>query len=106
MHSSSYERLPQQDEARNQTASSSSRTESPASFASRPTTYYGDGPFDPPSSEDEDEDNESGSLLEKIGPSSPSLAELGDGFPSGSGRGDSPERKVRAVMPFVKHERS
>lgn len=35
----------------------------------RPATYYGEGPFEPPSSDEEDE------LLEKIVPGSPGLAE-------------------------------
>ncbi|KAJ7777301.1 dipeptidyl aminopeptidase [Mycena metata] len=39
----------------------------------RPQTYYGDGPFDPPSSDEEDE-----ALLEKRLPSSPGLAERGN----------------------------
>ncbi|KAJ6581126.1 dipeptidyl aminopeptidase [Mycena capillaripes] len=38
----------------------------------RPPTYYGDGPFDPPSSDEEDE-----RLLEKQPPSSPGIAERG-----------------------------
>lgn len=51
----------------------------------KPATYYEDGPFDPPSSEsDEDE-----SLLEKESPSSPGIAEFGL---------KSPEQKVRALL--------
>lgn len=47
----------------------------------RPPVYYGDGPFDVPSSESEDE-----TLLEK-GPDSPNIAEhgLGDDMSGGSG---------------------
>jgi len=58
----------------------------------RPQVYYGEGPFDPPSSEDEDdlvmrraseEDNdpESASLLHQNLPSSPGRAERGDTSP-------------------------
>lgn len=93
MAESSYERLPGREGGRSASASTSSRAASPVSLA-RPPTYYGEGPFDPPSSDDEDDD-ESGTLLEKRnGPSSPGLAELGDGFPSGSGHGDTSDKKV------------
>lgn len=96
MPESPYERLSGREGGRNTTASTSSRAGSPVSLA-RPPTYYGDGPFDPPSSDDEDED-ETGSLLEKMnGPTSPGLAELGDGFPSGSGHSDTGDKKVRIV---------
>ncbi|PCH36456.1 dipeptidyl aminopeptidase [Wolfiporia cocos MD-104 SS10] len=48
----------------------------PATTAIKPHTYYGDGPFDPPSSDEEDE-----VLLEKQGRSSPDTTERdGDGF--------------------------
>ena len=63
-------------------------------FVARPATYYGDGPFDPPSSDDEGEeaegsrrsfedDAESVLLLnvDKTGPSSPGTAERGDQNP-------------------------
>lgn len=63
-------------------------------FISRPATYYGDGPFDPPSSDDDGEeadgsrhssehDAESVLLLnvDKSGPSSPGRAERGDQSP-------------------------
>lgn len=90
----SYERLSPREGARNAAASTSSRVGSPVSLG-RPPIYYGEGPFDPPSSDDEDEDDESGSLLEKKVPSSPGLAELGDGFPSGSGDRDGVDKKVR-----------
>lgn len=94
MPESPYERLSGREGGRNTTASTSSRAGSLVSLA-RPPTYYGDGPFDPPSSDDEDDD-ESGSLLEKKnGPSSPGLAELGGGFPSGSGHRDAGNEKVR-----------
>ncbi|KAJ7460697.1 dipeptidyl aminopeptidase [Mycena latifolia] len=43
----------------------------------RPPTYYGDGPFDVPSSDEEDE-----ALLEK-GPNSPGIAERGNPVPEG-----------------------
>ncbi|KAG5641960.1 hypothetical protein DXG03_003852 [Asterophora parasitica] len=85
MSSSPYERLPNDGGGQNPPVT---RTDSQLE---RPLTYYGEGTFDPPSSEDEDDDNEKGSLLDKrAGPSTPGLAELGDGFASGSGpRGDS-----------------
>jgi len=58
----------------------------------RPSVYYGDGPFDPPSSDDEDDlvvrgdsdsDAESMSLLDanKTGPSTPGRAERGEPSP-------------------------
>jgi len=58
----------------------------------RPRIYYGDGPFDPPSSDDEDDlvvrgdsdsDAESMSLLDanKSGPSTPGRAERGEPSP-------------------------
>jgi dipeptidyl aminopeptidase len=63
-------------------------------FVARPATYYGDGPFDPPSSDDDGEgaegsrhsfedDAESVLLLnlDKSGPSSPGTAERGDQNP-------------------------
>ena len=63
-------------------------------FITRPATYYGDGPFDPPSSDDDGEeaegsrhsfedDAESVLLLnvDKSGPSSPGTAERGDQSP-------------------------
>ncbi|KAF7370927.1 hypothetical protein MSAN_00726600 [Mycena sanguinolenta] len=49
----------------------------PAPIQIRPPTYYGDGPFDPPSSDEEDE-----TLLEKRPPSSPGIAELGNAISS------------------------
>ena len=58
MSSSNYEPLPQEGEG-----SRDIHFDEPASTRSgpvRPPTYYGEGPFDPPSSEDEDE-----SLLQK-----------------------------------------
>lgn len=53
MASSNYERLPQEGEG-----SGDAPYDERASTHSgpvRPPTYYGEGPFDPPSSEDEDE---------------------------------------------------
>lgn len=65
--SSSYERLPQEgDDDSWELASHSAQPQ-------RPTIYYGHGPFDPPSSDDEDEDV----LREKGGSRSPGLAESG-----------------------------
>lgn len=82
MPSSSYERIPDRDD--NISASGSSLTISQQTLA-RPETYYGEGPFDPPSSEDED-DKETGVLLDKHAmPSSPSLAERGGVFATDSG---------------------
>jgi hypothetical protein len=63
MPSPIYERLPQ-DGGHD---SGPSRTE-----PSRPSTYYGDGPFDPPSSDDESDE-----LLEKNGLRSPGNVERG-----------------------------
>jgi hypothetical protein len=95
----SYERLSLKEEAKNAAASTSSRTGSPVSLV-RPPIYYEEGPFDPPSSDDEDD--ESGSLLEKRKvPSSPGLAELGDGFPSGSGDQAIMDKKVRTFGGFM-----
>lgn len=75
-------------------------------FVARPATYYGDGPFDPPSSDDDGEeaegsrhsfedDTESVLLLnvDKSGPSSPGTAERGDQSPR---RTDADEK----VRPF------
>ncbi|KAG6879049.1 hypothetical protein C0992_005538 [Termitomyces sp. T32_za158] len=82
MPSSSYERLSDRDD--DASASGSSLTLSQQALA-RPDTYYGEGPFDPPSSDDED-DKETGGLLDKHAiPSSPSLAERGGVFATGSG---------------------
>ena len=62
-------------------------------FIARPVTYYGDGPFDPPSSDDEEdaegnrhssETNAESVLLlnvDKSGPSTPGRAERGDQSP-------------------------
>ena len=60
-------------------------------FVARPATYYGDGPFDPPSSDDEGEEAEGSRRsfeddaenvlllnVDKSGPSSPGTAERGD----------------------------
>ncbi|KAF8815432.1 hypothetical protein BYT27DRAFT_7194435 [Phlegmacium glaucopus] len=75
-------------------------------FLSRPAIYYGDGPFDPPSSEDEyedaegsrhsSEDAESVTLLnvDKSGPSTPGRAERGDQSPH---RTDVVENKYASV---------
>lgn len=76
-------------------------------FIARPATYYGDGPFDPPSSDDDEEEVDSGrhsseanaeSVLllnaNKSGPSSPGRAERGDQSPH---RTDAIE-KVRLVF--------
>ncbi|KAG6917095.1 hypothetical protein DXG01_003915 [Tephrocybe rancida] len=80
MPSSPYERLSDRDAP----AEGSRFTDGQTALA-RPQIYYGEGPFDPPSSDDED-DLETGGLLDKrTAPSSPRLAELGGGFASGSG---------------------
>ena len=70
MPPSTYELLPQEasgsgDAPRDERASTHS---GPV----RPPTYYGEGPFDPPSSEDEDEDE---SLLQKETPRSLGMME-------------------------------
>lgn len=75
-------------------------------LVTRPGVYYGEGPFDPPSSEDgdedgpavrhsEDEDAESVSLLSanKATPSSPGRAERGDSSPRRSAEAE----KVRII---------
>ncbi|KAH0583152.1 hypothetical protein H2248_011035 [Termitomyces sp. 'cryptogamus'] len=82
MLSSPYERLPDRDT--NAPASGSSLTSNNQTLA-RPETYYGEGPFDPPSSDDED-DQETGLLDKQSMPSSPSVAERGGVFASGSGQ--------------------
>ncbi|KAG5652732.1 hypothetical protein H0H81_003931 [Sphagnurus paluster] len=98
MPSSPYQRLPDAG-GQNLAAMSSAHINTQTAFT-RPETYYGEGPFDPPSSDDE-EDSETGSLLEKRNaPSSPGLAELGDGFPSGSGRDDSDLKKRPTSLRF------
>jgi len=86
MRDSSYDKLPQ-DETQNE--AEGSRSQSPLSVT-RPPVYYGDGPFDPPSSDDEDD--EQGSFIENK-PLSPGRAEAG----AGSGWTDSAENKVRVI---------
>ncbi|KAG6836690.1 hypothetical protein H0H93_004801 [Arthromyces matolae] len=80
-----YERLPDRDAVG--TASSPTLVDSQQpSTVVRPETYYGEGPFDPPSSEDES-DLETGGLLDAQrhpAPTSPRLAELGGVFASSS----------------------
>jgi hypothetical protein len=85
----SYERLPQGEEAEG------SRSQRPLSFV-RPPIYYGDGPFDPPSSDSDDEGDEGLSFIEKNRPSSPGRAEAG--ADSGSGWIPSTDDKVRAIV--------
>ncbi|KAG6885763.1 hypothetical protein C0993_010275 [Termitomyces sp. T159_Od127] len=76
MPSSSYERLPDRDDHASTSGSSLTISQQALALA-RPETYYGEGPFDPPSSDDED-DKETGGLLDKHAmPSSPGLAERG-----------------------------
>jgi dipeptidyl aminopeptidase B len=84
-------------------------TEAVNPFIARPAVYYGDGPFDPPSSEDEEEaegsrhsseaDAEGVLLLnvDKSGPSSPGRAERGDQSPH---RTECIE-KVRSMVSMV-----
>lgn len=83
----SYERL-SQGETPNQAGGS--RSHSPLSFV-RPPIYYGDGPFDPPSSDEEDD--EEISFIEKNGVLTPGRAEAG----AGSGSTDSVD-KVCAII--------
>ena len=54
MSPSNYERLPQEGEGSGNVLFD--ERASAHSGPVRPPTYYGEGPFDPPSSEDEDED--------------------------------------------------
>ena len=91
MPGASYDRLPQ-GEAQNEAGGS--RSQSPLSFV-RPPIYYGDGPFDPPSSDSEDEGGEEASFMEKNGPSSPGRAEAGG---SDSDWTHSADNKVRAIV--------
>ncbi|KAG6889758.1 hypothetical protein C0995_014685 [Termitomyces sp. Mi166 len=79
---SPYERLPDRDTGT--TSSGPSLTNSQVVLA-RPETYYGEGPFDPPSSDDEDDKETEGLLDKHPMPSSPSIAERGGAFASASG---------------------
>ncbi|KAF8075245.1 dipeptidyl aminopeptidase [Lyophyllum atratum] len=104
MPSSPYQRLPEGVGQSSSPASSIHTSDGALEPAfAKPATYYGEGPFDPPSSDDED-DNETESLLEKhVAPSSPGLAELGDRFPSGSGQAhetDDSDLKKRSSLRF------
>ncbi|KAF5379515.1 hypothetical protein D9615_006521 [Tricholomella constricta] len=97
MPSLPYQRLPDDGGGHISTERSSAHTDRDLALG-RPETYYGEGPFDPPSSDEEDDnDHERGSLLEKhAGPSTPGLAELGDRFPSGSGlRNDTDDTDLK-----------
>ena len=67
---------------------SSSRPAVSTVYPPKPETYYGDGPFDPPSSDDESE-----VLLEKGGPRSPGVIEEEGDLVVGNG-----SRKVRLVI--------
>jgi dipeptidyl aminopeptidase B len=84
----SYENLAQ-GEASNEAGGSRSQT--PLSFV-RPPIYYGDGPFDPPSSDDEDEEQDL--FIEKDPALTPGQAETG----AGSGWADRSHDKVRAII--------
>ncbi|KAJ7132184.1 dipeptidyl aminopeptidase [Mycena epipterygia] len=72
MSHTSYEPLFQDNEGELEQDALLSVKDRPAPIQVRPPTYYGDGPFDAPSS-DEDE-----TLLEKVPPSSPGIAERGN----------------------------
>ena len=80
-------------------------------FVARPATYYGDGPFDPPSSDDEGEEAEGHSFeddaenvlllnVNKSGPSSPGTAERGDQSPRRTAGADEKVR-VRGGLLFL-----
>ncbi|KIK56988.1 hypothetical protein GYMLUDRAFT_247264 [Collybiopsis luxurians FD-317 M1] len=71
MRISSYERLDTEDPSETSTITGSIRSNS---SITKPPTYYGEGSFDAPSSDSEEEDG----LLEKDGPSSPGIAESGN----------------------------
>ncbi|KAK2467357.1 hypothetical protein APHAL10511_000592 [Amanita phalloides] len=91
MHQTSYERLPtviEPDEP--------SDYHSPLEDGHRPPVYYGEGPFDPPSSEDE-------SLFEDKEPQSPlGQAEFGDaGLPSEKRRPSSLQALVISLLALV-----
>ncbi|KAJ3759110.1 dipeptidyl aminopeptidase [Lentinula raphanica] len=78
MRTSSYERLETDDPSETSTIVSVHSTHSGV----KPATYYGQGPFDAPSSDSEDEDE-----LERTGPLTPGAAEggnLGTPFPLSS----------------------
>ncbi|KAF8240208.1 hypothetical protein L208DRAFT_1420424 [Tricholoma matsutake] len=87
----SYERL-SQGETPNQAGGS--RSHSPLSFV-RPPIYYGDGPFDPPSSDEEDD--EEISFIEKNGVLTPGRAEAG----AGSGSTDSVDKRPSSLRFLV-----
>ncbi|KAF8638411.1 hypothetical protein AX17_002236 [Amanita inopinata Kibby_2008] len=103
MRSSSYERLPNESELNEarQIMQSSHYTEDLGlgddlgSYQVRPPTYYGEGPFDPPSSEDEGE-----SLLEKEvnEPQSPGRAERGDAELDWRNRPEKRSSSLRALL--------
>ncbi|KAJ3974288.1 dipeptidyl aminopeptidase [Lentinula raphanica] len=69
MRTSSYERLETDDPSETSTIVSVHSTHSGV----KPATYYGQGPFDAPSSDSEDEDE-----LERTGPLTPGVAEAGN----------------------------
>ena len=94
MPRTSYQLLSANEEAAATVHTTSGHPSSPLRFA-KPATYYGDGPFDAASSESSDDESES--LLEKkFTPSSPGMAELGDGY-SGLGSRDDNGTKVSLV---------
>lgn len=68
MRISSYERLDTDDPSETSTIAASI-----SSTHSKPATYYGDGAFDAPSSDSEEED-----LLIEKGPLTPGIAEAGN----------------------------
>ncbi|KAJ3851874.1 dipeptidyl aminopeptidase [Lentinula lateritia] len=67
----SYERLETDDPSETSTIVSSIHS---SHSVAKPATYYGQGPFDAPSSDSEEEDE----LLETKGPSTPGIAEAGN----------------------------
>lgn len=66
----------------------------PTAYPPKPETYYGDGPFDPPSSDDE-----SDVLLEKGGPRTPGIIEEEGDLVVGR----SSSRKVCSPIPYSPH---
>ncbi|KAJ7746743.1 dipeptidyl aminopeptidase [Mycena maculata] len=73
MSRTQYEPLDQHEDELEQDALLSLKDRSLPPIQVRPSTYYGDGPFEAPSSDEEDE-----TLLEKGPPASPGIAERGN----------------------------
>lgn len=94
MSRTQYERLPLQlddlDEEEIAEPANTLKNNPLSPSVARPPTFYGEGSFDPPSSDDEVD-----TLLEKNGPSSPTSAERGALL-------DTSERRV-SIMSYAVH---